>query len=49
MAQAPRGKHRTRRTLVTLAGAVVAALVVWRLLPNEPPPKPGPDPDKPAS
>ena len=35
--------------LVTLAGAVVAALVLWRLRPNEPAPasRPDPDPDKP--
>ncbi len=38
MAEPPRPRFRTRRTLVTLAGAVVTALVLWRLRPSEPPP-----------
>ena len=44
----PASRRRTRRTLVTLAGAVVAALVLWRLRPGEPAPKPSSGPDKPA-
>lgn len=43
MANQPRARLRTRRTLVTLAGAVVAALVLWRLRPSEPPPTVVPD------
>jgi hypothetical protein len=52
MARPPVARLRTRRALVTLAGAVVAALVLWRLRPSvpelEPKPSRGPDPDKPA-
>ncbi len=45
MARWPLTRLRTRRTMMTLAGAVVAALVLWRIRPVEMPPKPGPDPD----
>jgi hypothetical protein len=38
----PPSGHR-RRVLVAVASAVVAALLLWRLLPNEP--RPGSDPD----
>ena len=47
MAEQPRPRFQSRRTLVTLAGAVVAALVLWRLRPSEPPPlvEPGTEPE----
>ncbi len=47
MVERPRSRLRTRRTLVTLAGAVVAALVLWRLRPTEPTPtvQPATDPE----
>jgi hypothetical protein len=45
MNRLPFARLRTRRTLMTVGGAVVAALVLWRLRPSAPMPEPKPDPD----
>jgi len=47
MNRLPFARLRTRRTLMTVAGAVVAALVLWRIRPIEPlsDPRPAPEPD----
>jgi hypothetical protein len=45
MNRLPFARLRTRRTLMTVAGAVVAALVLWRLRPSEPLAEPKPDLD----